>query len=45
MPLLTITETGRTTDTPIATVSVDHGTPPPITVTSPFDDTDEARLR
>jgi hypothetical protein len=45
MPLITITETGRTTDTPNATVSVDHDTPHPITVTSPFGDADEARLR
>jgi hypothetical protein len=44
MPSIAITETGRTTDTPNATISVDHGTPYPITVTSPFDDADEANL-
>ena len=45
MPLITITETGRTTDTPNATVSVDRGMPHPLTITSPFSDADDARLR
>jgi hypothetical protein len=45
MALITITETGGVTDTPNATVSVDHGTPHPITITSPFNETDDARLR
>lgn len=45
MALITITETGGVADTPNATVSVDHGTPHPITITSPFNETDDARLR
>ena len=45
MPLITITETGRVTDTPNATVSIDHGTPHPITITPPFSDADDVRLR
>jgi hypothetical protein len=36
---------GRTTETPNATVSVDHGTPYPTTITSPLSEADEARLR
>jgi hypothetical protein len=45
MLLITITETGRVTDTPNATVSIDHGTPYPITITSPFNEAEDARLR
>jgi hypothetical protein len=40
MPLITMTDTGRVTNTSNATVSVDHGTPYPITLTSPFSDAD-----
>lgn len=45
MSLITITETGRFTDQPNATVSFDHGAPQPITATDPFRDGEEERLR
>jgi len=45
MPLITITETGRFTDTPNATLSFDHGAPSPITITPPVSEAEEARLR
>src|SRR5262245_13232113 len=45
MSLITITETGRFTDQPNATVRFDHGAPQPITVTDPFSDVEEERLR
>ena len=45
MSLITITETGSFTGQPNATLSFDHGAPQPITITDPFSDTEEARLR
>jgi hypothetical protein len=45
MSLITITETGSFTDQPNATLSFDHGAPQPITITDPFSDVEEARLR
>jgi CHAT domain/NACHT domain len=45
MSLITITETGRFTDQPNATLSFDHGAPQPITITDPFSDVEEERLR
>ena len=45
MSLITITETGRFTDQPNATLSFDHGAPQPITITDPFSDAEEERLR
>ena len=44
MSLITITETGRFTDQPNATLSFDHGAPQPITITDPFSDAEEKRL-
>jgi len=45
MRLITITETGCFTDQPNAMLSFDHGAPQPITITAPFSDAEEARLR